>query len=445
MCFLLFIPSYYDNYWNVGNLNVAYFESEGNILDYEGYDPYPNMLIVGRLNESKKNGIFSKAGLPGLNYETNSVPDSIVEQMFTEQPRYIILYHNIIREYHRFLNDEESPDNYLPYVSQIGGQGIMFSFINNTLPFTNQTNYKIIKLFNAILVSLTFCLFLGWIYRNFGLISASITFIFIFFTPWLALLGSGLWWSIWGLYLPFLASLLILEKHQNNPNSIKMKHILMAIFFSVFFKCIFTGYEFSTSTLLAIYTPVVYYAWLNKTQLKELFFSALKIGLTALSAVFISLIILLLQIKHVMGGFSPAFEYLKDSYIRRTSFEGKHVADNIFEIVIKRYLQEDAFFLGFIDKTSPLNYFILTILVSIIAAILIYFSYKKVIAHKYQAIAVCSVFSLLSPLSWYYIFVQHSHQHPFYDNIVWYIPYVLYVYASVGIIISLIYKKVRKN
>lgn len=440
--FILFIPNFYNNYWNIGNLNVAYFESEGNILDIEGYDPYPNMLIIGRLNESKQNGIFSNAGLPGLNYKKNSVPDSIIQDMFTEQPRYIILYHNIISEYNTFMNDEKSPDNYMPYISQIGGQGIVFSILNKILPFTNKTNYKLIKLFNASLVSLAFVLFIGWSLRNFGLLPAITTFILIFFSPWLSLLGSGLWWSIWGLYLPFLSSLLILEQKHQYPDKIKNKDILLTIFIGVFLKCIFTGYEFSTSTLLAIYCPLIYYGYLNKSQIKELVILSVKMGISALIAVFLTLNILILQIKYVMGGFTPAIDYIKNSYIRRTSFQSGSIPDNIFEIVIKRYFKEDGFFLGFINSSSPFTYMILTC-IFIVCSIFLFFYGKNKNKRNYIAISLTTVFSLLCPLSWFYIFVQHSHQHPFYDNIVWYIPYCLYGFLTIGIILNILIQKMR--
>lgn len=441
--FILFIPSFYNNTWNIGNLNAAYFESEGDISEFEGYDPYPNMLIVGRMNESKMNGVFSKAGLPGINYDRKSVPDSIIDNQYMEQPRYIILYHNIINEYRNFLQDKKSPDNYCPYISQIGGQGILYSSINNILPFRNAVNYKIIKLFNAILTSLCFVLFLGWCYRNFNITATIITFILILISPWITLMGTALWWSVWGLYIPFLASLLIFEKRSNHPEAVSDKFVLTVIFAAVLAKCIFTGYEFVTSCLMAIYTPVIYYAWLNKEKYSAVIVLSFKIGISALCAAATSLLILLLQIQSVMGGYKPALEYITTSYERRTHFQTGNIPDNIFEIVIKRYLKEDAFFFGFLDKPSPVNYLMLVCLILAICGILFYLAKGHIKYRKYSSLAITSIFSLLCPLSWYYIFIQHAHQHPFYDTIVWYIVFLLWGYLIIGVGISLLIKQIK--
>lgn len=59
ICFLLFVPSFYSNFWGIAEIDVdqrpfAARDATGDIYEIEGYDPYPNMLIMGRLAESKK-------------------------------------------------------------------------------------------------------------------------------------------------------------------------------------------------------------------------------------------------------------------------------------------------------------------------------------------------------------------------------------------------------
>lgn len=439
------IPNFYNNFWNIGNLNVAYFEAADDISEFEGYDPYPNMLIVGRMNESKMNGVLSYAGLPGLNYDKNSVPDSIIKQMDQEQPRYIILYNNIIPEYRNFMSDKKSPSDYCAYLSQTGGQGMVFSLINNILPFQNSVNYKIIKLFNAILVSLSFVLFLGWCYRNFGILASFITLVFIVLSPWITLLGSGLWWAIWALYIPFLGSLLIFEKKNKQPDQYPFKYILIVTFAAVFAKCFFTGYEFITSSLMAIYTPAAYYSWLNKENILRFIRLCFYMGISAVCAVVTSLLILIYQIQHVMGGYAASIEYIKHSVERRTHFQTGNIPDNIFEIVFKRYLKEDAFFFGFTNHSSPISYILLICIIFILCAFLVFLCKKLKKNRKYSALAITTLFSFSCPVSWYYFFTQHSHQHPFYDQLVWYIVFLLWGYLTIAVNISLFANYLKKK
>lgn len=447
ICFLLFVPSFYSNFWGIAEIDVdqrpfAARDATGDIYEIEGYDPYPNMLIMGRLAESKKNGVFSHAGLPGINYDQKTIPDSIIAKQYEEDARAYILHKNIVAEYHNFLEERESPSDFCPYASQVGGQGIVYSIINNTLPFSNKTNFAILKLINSILVSLAFVLFLGWSYRAFGLLASSVTFILIFITPWLILMGSGLWWSIWGLYIPFLAILLALERRHTRHSEMKDGFIFALVFLAVSLKCLFTGMEFITSSLVAIYSPIVYFFWQEKRKIRAFILFCFKVGISALLAVFTNLMILFFQLKSVMGGAAQALDYLVFAYVRRTEFVTYSVPDNIFKIVITEYLKFDAFNWGIINKPFTVCYFYIIGLVFVMCLAFYIYYRKKKDKRKYLSLSVATLFSFLSPLSWYYIFVQHSHQHACYDSLVWYIPFLLYGYLMFGVTFDFVWRKI---
>lgn len=391
----------------------------------------------------KKNGVFSHAGLPGINYDKKIIPDSIIAKQYEEDARAYILHKNIVAEYHNFLEERESPSDFCPYASQVGGQGIVYSIINNTLPFSNKTNFAILKLINSMLVSLAFVLFLGWSYWAFGLLASSVTFILIFITPWLILMGSGLWWSIWGLYIPFLAVLLIMERRYKQIDKVSDNLIFLVVFMAVSLKCLFTGMEFITSALMGIYCPVVYYFWQEKQKMKTFIIFSFKIGLSALLAVFVNLVILFFQIKSVMGGFSAAIGYIEYAFVRRTTFVDYKVPDNIFEIVLKQYLKEDAFNWGIFQSPYTIRYVYLVFIVFLLCAFLFFYFRKITDKRKYVSLSLATLFSFLSSLSWYYIFVQHAHQHPCYDNMVWYMPFMLYGYVVLGVGFALLFDKVK--
>lgn len=444
-CFLLFVPSYYSNFWGIANedLGFVYLQAEGDISNIKEYDPYPTLLVISRLAESKRSGVLSYAGLPGMNFDKEATSDSIINNMYQEAARHTIWYKNIVPVYLDYFNDKEPAPDFCPYTSQVGVQIMVYGLINNVLPFDNKTNYAFLKLLNAVLVSLAFVIFLGWVYRNFGLPASSVTFILLLITPWLVLFGGSLWWSIWGLYIPFLAVLLIMERRYKQIDKVSDNLIFLVVFMAVSLKCLFTGMEFITSALMGIYCPVVYYFWQEKQKMKTFIIFSFKIGLSALLAVFVNLVILFFQIKSVMGGFSAAIGYIEYAFVRRTSFVDYKVPDNIFEIVLKQYLKEDAFNWGIFQSPYTIRYVYLVFIVFLLCAFLFFYFRKITDKRKYVSLSLATLFSFLSSLSWYYIFVQHAHQHPCYDNMVWYMPFMLYGYVVLGVGFALLFDKVK--
>ena len=158
-----------------------------------------------------------------------------------------------------------------------------------------------------------------------------------------------------------------------------------------------------------------------------------------LAGVLAQIVILFTQIRFLEGQFSDGVNHILTSFVRRSEVAPTDSQMSLFEL-IKAYLANDAFALGFLPNNIP-AYFGVLIIIAILALILIYKKKKDLM----KPLIITTSFSILAPLSWLVIFKQHSIEHMHMDYIIWYIPFLLYVFCTVGVAVSLLISKKRKR
>ena len=298
-------------------------------------------------------------------------------------------------------------------------------------------------------------LIIGWIYRNFGFITAIVTFLFTFLSSWLVLFGgNGLWWALWNFYVPFLTMLLLLEKRHNFPEKVSVNRILIWLFIAVLAKLFFSGLEFISTAMLTIFIPIIYYAILEKWKIVDLIKLSVKSGLVATGAIIIQFGVLIIQLRYLLNSYDAAFQYLANAFFRRASFksglsgadlDSDRFADSdslsfLWNNVIKDYLRGNAFEWGFIDKGFEFWFAALIGIILLFSAIVLFLGIK-LNTRKYMALVISTLISAICPLSWYVIFKEHSFWHPQINFIIWYMPFLLLGFAVIGVGISLLSSK----
>lgn len=192
------------------------------------------------------------------------------------------------------INKEE----FHPYRSQIGGQGMIYGILDYILPFNSPTKYAIFHLLTAALSAMAFLFFLVWTKKHFGILTSVITLFLIVLSFWIIIFSSKLWWNLWSFYLPFIFILFYMDKKKEE--AIKTKKLFLYSFILVFIKCFINGYEYISTTLIMFTLPVLYYyilyKWKVKTTLK-LFFTMF---CGAISGFLVSIGILTFQISSLI-------------------------------------------------------------------------------------------------------------------------------------------------
>jgi hypothetical protein len=405
--------------------------------------------------KAQKDGVFFASGFTGVNYDKTQVPDSILAG---DQINDLLIRDHIIIQFKGsqpdyFLKKEKTPEDYCVYVSHSGGNALFWYAIHKVLPFDNLTDYQILRFINCALLALCFMLFTGWICRNFGFAAALVAFIFTFLSSWLVLFGgNGLWWALWNFYAPFLTMLLLLEKKHLSPDKVPVKKILIWLFVAVLIKLFFSGLEFISTAMLAIFIPIVYYAILEKWKVIDFIKLSVQSALVAGIAIVLQFGALIFQLRYLLESYNSAFQYLSNAFLRRSSFKsglsgadldsdrfaGSGSLSFLWNNVIKDYLRGNAFEWGFVSMPFDV-WFVIPIGLTILFGGIVFFLSKKTGNRKYNTLVVTTFVSAVCPLSWYVIFKEHSFWHPQIDFIIWYMPFMLLGFSVIGVGCNLFY------
>jgi len=373
-CLLFF--SFYLNLWNIAPQEK-----------YESFEPYGEAHIVGKLARSERDGVFFQSGFLGVNYDKDlySVDFENNKENRQNRPFIDINYEMYLEELAHYSGDKAIANGYYPYLSFIGGQGIVYSLLNKISPLSNSINYQLFRIINCALLASCFLLFLGWVHRNFGWIASVILFILLFLSQWIVLFcGNGLWWALWSFYLPFIIPLLFLEKRHQHPDRTLDTRIYLWIALTIFLKCFLTGFEFITTTLCIPICPIVYYHILGKKTFKSLSISMLKSSLAIIGGVFIYMLAYTLQLSTLFGNLSDALDYLHQSYVTRTEFTDDSFVGNV-KYILLTYMSGESFSWGFFQFGFKFK-FLYTFIIIFLFNIIVHHLAKITESRKYRAL-----------------------------------------------------------
>ena len=390
--------------------------------------------------KSRQDGIFSAAGLNGW----GSTKKSNREWIPSSDRR---------SQYIAYLNDS-SFENYTTYNSQPGGQGFIYSILDGIIPGSQTFKFWFFYGLTSLLTALVLTFVIDWFYGEFSGWVAVFVIVSVVLSQWLTVFGRSLWWSIWVFYLPMITVMYFLKHHRELTKHLFIRFGII-LFISISIKCFINGYEYMTTTLLMMITPIVYYAIRNRWNRPV----CLKLsGIVVLSsgiALILSFTMLCIQIGVVKGGFLDGVEHVFYSIGKRTygnaeDFPSKYT-DSLeagMLDVVTAYFNGD--FLNLNNLISTDNQFILNYLLKIrysylivlflvMSGLLIIHIRKKMITEHlpYYALIHSMWFSILAPISWFVIFKAHSYVHTHISFFLWQMPFTLFGFAVVGAVIAL--------
>lgn len=422
----------YDNLWNVADQNW-----------FDDFQVSSESQVLGRLAASEREGIFFQAGLLGRYF--NDGKNVKLEQYDFYKNKDIILERETFRAYE----------------SQIGGQGLVFSFMDVISPFSNDFNFEIFKFCSALLFAFILSLFLLWVYKKYGLSSAIITLALFLLSHWLTVFGRNLYWVVGVLFIPFITMLFILNRESMNKTiSITSKKLILIAFILVLIKCLFTGFELVTTSVIMFGTPLLYYAYLDKWPFKIFIQRVLNIAIGSLASIVLYLFAMSYQLSLVKGSFAKGLKHITNSFLKRTSgnnvdFSGllQESLESTVPMVLEKYWNGIAIDLNTYISTDWAS--LLRIDFGELILILIIFSFlaqlPKKVSHtigekleENRALIIVMWLSIAAPLSWFVIFKGHSYIHTHTNFIAWYMPFCLFGFATIGSVTSSVFNDIRE-
>lgn len=424
---LLLFLGFYINLWRAAG--PSWFETHQR--DTEAY-------IMGRMVKSRQDGIFSAGALNGRG-KIEDIPEQW-ESASDLQRQYIAYQNNL------------SYDEFHTYLSQPGGQGMVFSLFDRTLPLPPNVKLQLFYILSALLTAIAITAVISWFYREFGLWVAVCVLVTTLFSGWLTVFGKNLWWSTWAFYLPMLAVLYYLKRQKGDTDRQYLKFGLL-VFIAISIKCFINGYEYMTTTLIMMVVPCVYYAVLEKWGKQRILKLTLATCIGSGVAILISLFILCFQIGAIRTGFVDGFTHVIYSLGKRTygSAEDFHpiyaasLDAGTIEVVLK-YLngkyQNGVYFdlnnyipteIPFVSKWIFRVRYSYLIVFFIGVTVLLLLQNKQTLRsehrQRYFALICTTWFSILAPMSWFVIFKAHSFIHTHMSFLLWQMPFTLFGFA----------------
>ena len=433
-------------------LFFGFFSNLWHVAEQQWFDTHQRdteSLIVGRMVKSRQDGIFSAGGLTGAGITTN------IQQQW-------ISSNQIEAQYAAYLN-KHSFDEYSQYMSQPGGQGILFSLFDRLIPLSSQIKLWAFYVLTALLSAIALTAIIGWFYEEFGWWVAIFVAGSAVLSQWLTVFGRNLWWSLWAFYLPMIAVMYYLKRHRVPANRQFIRFGTL-IFVAVFVKCFINGFEYITTTLIMMMVPCIYYAILDKWSRHQCMKWTLAAVYGSGVAIFLSLTLLCFQIGSVKGGFPDGVGHVIYSLGKRThgnaqSFPDVYAASLEASTIgvlityvkgvffdLNNYLSHtNSFVSNFLLKV---RYAYLIVLFIVMSALLFLRSNKKIMAERQQhyiALIFTTWFSILAPLSWYVIFKAHSFIHTHMSFVLWQMPFTFFGFAVFGAAVIAVTKSKRLN
>lgn len=439
--FFLFVFTIYTLSFSVNILRVT----DDN---FRFFDRVDETMIIGRLIASQHESPFAYSGLVGgYNFEYYLEDDDSLRKRqyeynedgsLNERAHLASIYDDYVSE-RKIYNGE-----YEAYKSQPGGQGLIYSLIQEILPFDNGIKLQIIRLISIMLNSLFLAIFMTWVYRNFNLTIALITFLLSAFIPIFILFGYSLWWVLWSYYIPFCGLLTILDYRKRNGLKLFDNKLFIYLGLFTFLKFFLTGFEFITSALIMSVCPIIYYLLLENKNIKNSLVYFFKSSFAALAGIALGTLYLFTQISLLKNDWKAGIEHIIDAFFRRSVYNGEEINISPLE-VINTYLGRDVFRLDWnLDITIKYSTLLLIIISFSILLIILYKKRTLLTDRKYIALAITTLISILAPLSWFVLFTQHAFVHSL-DIIVWYFPFCLLGFMVIGTVMNLPLKIIRKK
>lgn len=347
-------------------------------------------------------------------------------------------------------------DNFKPYRSQAGLQAMSFAVFDRLTPFDRATTWNLIQFVTAAFSAVFVALLLSWLGAEFGHLAYAAALAATLFSPWMTVFGRLLYWVMGVFYLPLVAVILI-QRREDEARALPPIGAAGWIAGAVLLKCLFNGYEYMTTTLLMMITPLVYTAFAGRWSMTRLARRAALYGGAAMAGILISMLLLCFQIASIhKDGFRGGVRHIVSSYQKRSHGDPgdfpkmyRRSLDAKVTDVIGMYLSGTVF--GFnrgfdgqhperLDTAGRFTYRDLVILFALASfaalALAGRLSRDDGQAIKLRALVVTTWFAAAAPLSWFVIFKAHSYVHTHVNFLTWHMPFVPIGAALCGLVVA---------
>lgn len=410
------------------------------------FDRFSESLVLGRLVASRDYGLLSWGGFTGW---------------FTDDPGHLYAVDPIqfrtAHQYKLYLDESRKgqPQTYEVYQSQLGGQAFLLGVLDGVLPFGSTAKLKFYYHLMAALSAAVLVLILLWFYREFGAIAGWLLTVFLCLSCYPTLYAKSIFWILWSFYVPFLCMLRFYEREERANRASSLWALFVLMFVAILAKFFLTGCDYVTVALVMAWVPQCYYAIKNRWTRKRFVWRAF-VSLTA-CVLALCVFFVALSFQHVLAGetFLDGVNRIGDRFLARThggtpgvttELGGREPAGGL--ALLRWFFTVPVVFdfrgmglglvMGMKSLMAPL------VGLTLGWAVLLCRGPGDVQSRAKRVALVATLWiSALAPCSWFLVFKSHSDVHRTIVGIVWYMPFLLYGVALVGVSLEAVVRRLR--
>lgn len=215
--FVIFVLSFQANFFNAASKSF-----------FEGHQRDSESLVLGRMVETQYNGYMSDGGFLGR---------------YASKDRFAF-------QYDIYVKNKSPESSFGTYKQSFGLQGYFYAATDYVFRSfgiqSGRTRLYLHKLVTSSLLAGLLVLFIYFVMRNFGLLAAVITTVFLATSQWVVVFSNNLYWMFFLTILPFIVTTSLFQLNEQYKNLLKQKKkylLYILIFFAVFIKSL-AGYEY---------------------------------------------------------------------------------------------------------------------------------------------------------------------------------------------------------
>jgi len=400
-------------------------------LLFRSFEQVSEAHVVGRLVRSRDRGLLSDGGLLGVG----------VSQPAPEAARRRWPKPDIAAAQYLAFRKRQSFPSYDAYRSQSGGQALLFTLLDRSLPLPGHQKLRVFRGLTAIATAVVLASIVVWFRLEVGWTAALLVALSIALSRWLTMAASNLFWSLWSFYLP-LAVMLFWVRREGATREGRLR-CGWIVFATLLVKCAFNGFEFVTTAVVMTVLPLAWPICVDRPDWRAAARAAATAVAAATAAIAVALGALSVQIAALAGEAGAGWRHIRRILVMRTVGTSPRP-----ERLARRALDFDlgSLLASYRAKTFcelPLpggtrwvvTFDRLLVLFGLAALLLLALTLRRGrrdARSRDVALLVCFAFSALAPFSWLVLFRQHAAHHLHLDPLLWQMPFTLFGFAVVG-------------
>ena len=281
-----------------------------------------------------------------------------------------------------------------------------------------------------------------WFNKEMGRLASTAFLLCWFGSKWILAMAGSMYWALWTWFLPMVIAMLYVRK-KRSPGTAILLILQMTVLMTIRFLC---GYEFASAIAISAMSPIVYVGFRDQWTLMDILKHIIWVFAASIVSFALAISMHIVELYNILGSCKDALHRFMAVIAKRG---GSAAVVNDYKDVINasemraeiqslavplhRVLAIYIFQSGTWMMLSVFTVIVLSICFGLLLAKLRLYINKSIYSPE---IVTVIIFSCAGPLSWIILMRGHAYIHQHIDFVLWYVPFLLWLFPCVGLLVE---------